>query len=237
MMDHKDHLDFQVNEVVKESKDTRETQVQLDLKDQLVLLDLLVYLENSDARVNQELLVNVDLLVYPGKMDNVDQSDPLAQSDPKDQEVLLAQEEFKDSVDHVEDLDDKDLLVNHQVTKKFWRSVAALSKTRLPVLWPHSDQRASLLDHLVHQVILVSKVTKDLLAHQDHLEPTVFKANLDYKELAEFLDLKVPSEAKETKELPLLDQPERLAYLDHLVLKVLLVMEGMVAMVKMVHLD
>merc|ERR1712136_633183 len=136
-----------------------------------------------------------------------------------DQEVLLAQEEFKDSVDHVEDLDDKDLLVNHQVTKKFWRSVAALSKTRLHELWPHLDQRASLLDHLVH------------------LEPTVFKANLDYKELAEFLDLKVPSEAKETKELPLLDQPERLAYLDHLVLKVLLVMEGMVAMAKMVHLD
>merc|ERR1712136_643890 len=202
--------------------DTRVTQVQLDLKDQLVLLDL---------------LVNVDLLVYPGKMDNVDQSDPLAQSDPKDQEVLLAQEEFKDSVDHVEDLDDKDLLVNHQVTRKFWRSVAALSKTRLHELWPHLDQRASLLDHLVHQDILVSKVTKDLLVHQDHLEPTVFKANLDYKELAEFLDLKVPLEAKETKEHPLLDQPERLEYLDHLVLKVLLVMEGMVAMAKMVHLD
>merc|ERR1719370_2546586 len=186
MMDHKDHLDFQGNEVVKESKDTRVTQVQLDLKDQLVLLDLLVYLENSDARVNQELLVNVDLLVYPGKMDNVDQSDPLAQSDPKDQEVLLAQEEFKDSVDHVEDLDGKDLLVNHQVTRKFWRSVAVSSKTRLHELWPHLDQRASLLDHLVHQDILVSKVTKDLLAHQDHLEPTVFKAYLDYKELAEF---------------------------------------------------
>merc|ERR1712135_165219 len=127
-----------------------------------------------------------------------------------------------DSVDHVEDLDDKDLLVNHQVTKRFWRSVAALSKTRLHELWPHLDQRASLLDHLVHQ---------------DHLEPTVFKANLDYKELAEFLDLKVPLEAKETKEHPLLDQPERLAYPDHLVLKVLLVMEGMVAMAKMVHLD
>merc|ERR1712136_735169 len=202
--------------------DTRVTQVQLDLKDQLVLLDL---------------LVNVDLLVYPGKMDNVDQSDPLAQSDPKDQEVLLAQEEFEDSVDHEEDLDDKDLLVNHQVTKKFWRSAAVSSKTKLHELWPHLDQRASLLDHLVHQDILVSKVTKDLLAHQDHLEPTVFKANLDYKELAEFLDLKVPSEAKETKELPLLDQPERLACLDHLVLKVLLVMEGMVAMAKMVHLD
>merc|ERR1712136_630360 len=106
-----------------------------------------------------------------------------------------------------------------------------LSKTRLHELWPHLDQRASLLDHGV------SKVTKDLLAHQDHLEPTVFKANLDYKELAESLDLKVPSEVKETKEHPLLDQPERLAYLDHLVLKVLLVMEGMVAMAKMVHLD
>merc|ERR1712136_327459 len=124
--------------------------------------------------------------------------------------------EFKDSVDHEEDLDDKDLLVNHQVTKKFWRSVAVLSKMRLHELWPHLDQRASLLDHLVHQVILVSKVIKDLLAHQDHLEPTVFKANLDYKELAEFLDLKVPSEAKEIKEHPLLDQPERLAYPDHL---------------------
>merc|ERR1712142_1073342 len=71
MMDHKDHLDFQVNEVDKESKDTRVTQEQLDLKDQQVLLDLLVYLENLDVRVNQELLVNVDLLVYQGKMDNV----------------------------------------------------------------------------------------------------------------------------------------------------------------------
>merc|ERR1712135_242558 len=160
-----------------------------------------------------------------------------AQLDPKDQEVLLAQEEFKDSVAHVEDLDDKDLLVNHQVTRRFWRSVVVSLKTRLHELWPHLDQRASLLDHLVHQDILVSKVTKDLLAHQDHLEPTVFKANLDYKELAEFLDLKVPSEAKEIKEHPLLDQPERLAYPDHLVLKVLLVMEGMVAMAKMVHLD
>jgi len=149
----------------------------------------------------------------------------------------LAQEEFKDSVDHVEDMGDKDLLVNHQVIKKFWRSVAVLSKTKLHELWPHLDQRASLLDHLVHQDILVSKVTKDLLAPQDHLESTVYKVNLDYKELAEFLDLKVPSEAKETKELPSLDQPERLVYLDHLVLKVLLVMEGMVAMAKMVHLD
>lgn len=149
----------------------------------------------------------------------------------------MAQEEFKDSVDHVEDLGDKDLLVNHQVIKKFWRSVAVLSKTKLHELWPHLDQRASLLDHLVHQDILVSKVTKDLLAHLDHLEPTVYKVNLDYKEQAEFLDLKVPSEAKETKELPSLDQPERLVYLDHLVLKVLLVMEGMVAMAKMVHLD
>merc|ERR1712136_292280 len=115
--------------------------------------------------------------------------------------------------------DDKDLLVNHQVTRKFWRSVAVSLKTRLHELWPHLDQRASLLDHLVHQDILVSKVTKDLLAHQDHLELTD------------------PSEAKETKELPSLDQPERLACLDHLVLKVLLVMEGMVAMAKMVHLD
>merc|ERR1712136_263511 len=212
----KEKLVNKASKVFKVFLESLDDRVLPDQKVYLVLLDLLVYLENSDARVNQELLVNVDLLVYPGKMDNVDQSD---------------------SVAHVEDLDDKDLLVNHQVTRKFWRSVAALSKTRLHELWPHLDQRASLLDHLVHQDILVSKVTKDLLVHQDHLEPTVFKANLDYKELAEFLDLKVPLEAKETKEHPLLDQPERLAYLDHLVLKVLLVMEGMVAMAKMVHLD
>merc|ERR1712135_191021 len=84
----------------------------------------------------------------------------------------------------------------------------------------NSDARVN-QELLVNVDLLVVQVTKDLLAHQDHLEPTVLKANLDYKELAEFLDLKVPSEAKETKELPLLDQPERLAYLDHLVPKVL----------------
>jgi len=103
--------------------------------------------------------------------------------------------------------------------------------------WLPLDLRLFLLDHLDQLVTQDLKVTKDLLDHQDLLELMEFKVNLDCKDLAEFLDLKVPLETREIKEPPLLEHPEKLVYLDLLVLKVLLVMEGMVAMGKVDHLD
>lgn len=237
MMDHKVHLECLEKEVDKESKDTRVTPDLLEPRDPPVTLDLLVCLVNLDARVNQELPENVDLLVYLVKMDNVDQSDHLDLLDPKDQEVSLDLEELKDSVDHVEDLDVKDLLVNPQATKKFWKSVAELSRMRLLVPWLPLDLRVYLLDHLDNPVILGLRVTKDLVDHQDLLELMESKANLDCKDQVEFLELKDPLETRETKELPLLGHLERPVCLDLLVLKALLVMEGMVAMAKLAHLD
>jgi len=237
MMDHKVHLDFLEREADKESKDTRVILELLEQRDLQVILDPLECLENLDARVNQELPVNVDLLVYLVRMDNVDQLDQPDLSDQKDPEVSLDLEELKDLVVHVEDLDVKDLLVNLQVIKKFWKSVAELSRMKWHVPWPHLDQRVFLLDHPDHLVILDIRVTKDLLARQDLQEPMEFKANLDCKDQVEFPVLKAPSETKEIKELPLLEHPEKLVYLDLLVLKVLLVMEGMVAMAKVAHLD
>merc|ERR1712176_88298 len=237
MMDHKVLLDFLERGVDKESKATRVTLELLAPKDQLVTLDHLVCPENLDERGNQELLENADLLVYLVKMDNVDQSDHQDLLDPKDQEVSLDLEGLKDSVDHEEDLDVKDLQENLQATKKFWKFVVESSRMRLLEPWLPLDQRVYLLDHQDHPVILDPRVTKDLLDHQDLLEPMEFKANLDYKDRVEFLELKDPLETRETKELPLLEHLVKPVYRDLQVLKVLLVMEGMVAMAKLAHLD
>jgi len=237
MMDHRVHLDFLEKEAEPESKVTRVTLDLLDLKDLLVTLDHLECPENQDQRVTTELLENVDLPVHLVKMDKEDQSDQLAQLDQKDLVALPVQEEHKASVDHVEDLEDRVLLENRQVIKRFWKSAAELSKMRLQEPWLDLDHEELLLDHQVHQVMLDHKETKVPLDHLDLLDRTASKVNLDYKVHLEFPDPKDLLELRVTVVPQSLEHLAKLASLVFLDLKGLLVMAEMVAMVKLVHLD
>merc|ERR1712168_922440 len=148
-----------------------------------------------------------------------DQSDQLAQLDQKDLVALPVQEEHKASVDHVDDLEDRVLLENRQVIKRFWKSAAELSKMRLQEPWLDLDHEELLLDHL------------------DHLDRTASKVNLDYKVHLEFPDPKDLLELRVTVVPQSLEHLAKLASLVFLDLKCLLVMAEMVAMVKLVHLD
>merc|ERR1711881_490969 len=171
-----------------------------------------------------------------GKMDSVDQWDQLAQLDPKDPVALLALEEPKVLVGLVVDPGDKVPLVKLQVIKKFWKYVAELLLMRLHAPWLDLDLRALLPVHLVHPDIPVFKETKAQLDHPVLLDKTESKGSLDFKELLEFLELKVQSEARVIVVLLSLVHLVKPVIQDFLVLKALLVMEGMVAMAKPVLL-
>jgi hypothetical protein len=170
-------------------------------------------------------------------MDSVDQWDHLAQLDPKDPVALLALEEPKVLVDLVVDPGDKVPLVKLQVIKKFWKYVAELLLMRLHAPWLDLDLRASLPVHLVHPDIPVFKETKAQLDHPVLLDKTESKDSLDFKELPDLMELKVQSEAKVIVVLLSLVHLVKPVLQDFLVLKALLVMEGMVAMAKPVPLD
>jgi len=236
-MDHKAPLDFLVSVADKESRDIREILELLDLKDLLVTLDLLESPENLDQREMAVPPENVDRLVLLVKMDSVDQWDHLAQLDPKDPVALLALEEPKVLVDLVVDPGDKVPLVKLQVIKKFWKYVAELLLMRLHAPWLDLDLRALLPVHLVHPDIPVFKETKVPLDHPVLLDKTESKDSLDFKELPDLMELKVQSEAKVIVVLLSLVHLVKPVLQDFLVLKALLVMEGMVAMAKPVLLD
>jgi len=230
-------LDFLVKEEELESKDTRVTLVPLELKETPATSEHLVCPEKLAERVKVELLANVDLPVHLVKMDKEDQSDQLAQLDQKDPVVLPVQEVHKVLVDLVDDLDDKVPLVNHQAIKKFWKYVAELSKMRLLEPWLDLDQEESPLDHQAHQDIPVFRETKVPLDHLDLLDRTEFKDNLVCKEQLELTEPKVAPERKVIVVRQSLEHLANLALQDFLVLKALLVMEGMVAMASLVNLD